>query len=319
MRRRTLLALTALAAETALGQPHSSGMRPLTLVVAYPPGGPTDQLARALAEAITAHTGRVVIVDNKPGGGGQIAAAWVRQQAADGGVVLLGDVATLGSNVALYRKFAYDPLSDFQPLTQLMATANVLYANRTKPATSLSELVAQARAKGLNYASQGAGSGGHLLGVLLNMQTGMDLVHVPYRGSGPAMQDLLAGQVDLLFDGVGADLPYVREGRLKALATAASQQVPLLPEVPTTAEAGWPALKLETWFGAVVKAGTRAEHVLALSRELGVALRSAEMQSRFASLGYDLTPTSPEQFAERMREDGSRWRQLIRTQGITAD
>jgi len=318
--RRTVLSmLAALAAGQAIGQTSVGSTRPLTLVVAYPPGGPTDQLARALAETITSGIGRTVIVDNKPGGGGQIAAAWVRQQPADSSVVLLGDVATLGSNVALYRKFAYDPLTDFQPVTQLMATANVLYVNRANPVGSLQDLVVHAKAKGLSFASQGAGSGGHLLGVLLKTQSGADLVHVPYRGSGPAMQDLLAGQVDLLFDGVGAGLPYVRDGRLKALAVAASRRAPLLPDVPTTAEAGWPALRLETWFGAVVKTGTPKESVLALNRDLVAALLGAEMQSRFASLGYELTPTTPEQLAERMREDGRRWTELIRAQGITVE
>jgi tripartite-type tricarboxylate transporter receptor subunit TctC len=322
-RRFTLGALAAAAAAALAGPAAAQGFpsKPLTLVVPFPPGGVTDQIARVLAGKLQEDLRQTVIVDNKPGAGGQIAAQAVKSAPADGHTLFIAATEMFAVNPTLYRKFSYDPLKDFQPVTALISSPLVLVVPKNSPFNSAAELIAASGRKdgGLNFASQGVGSIGHLLGELYRSKSGGSLHHVAYKGSAPALQDLMGGQVDLMFDPVITTAPLIQSGKLKPLAIAAARRAAQLPEVSTLQELGTAGVDASVWFGAVVRTGTPATAVARLNESLAKALRSPDVAKRFTDQGLQPMPMSPEAFGSFMKEEITRWSALVKTSGASVE
>ena len=321
--RRTVIA--ALSATALAGLAHAQApafpTRPVTMVVPFPAGGITDTIARALAQKMGDTLGQSVIVDNKPGGGGQIAATQVKQAAADGHTVFVGATEMFAINQNLFRKFSYDPLKDFTPISSLIASPLVLVVPANSPVNSVNDLVQQAKTRkgGMNFASQGIGSIGHLLGELFRGQTGGEYNHVAYKGSAPALQDVMAGQVDMMFDPVITTAPLIAGKKLKPLAIAAAKRSSQLPDVPTLAELGIKGVDAGVWFGAVAKAGTPEPVVAKLNDAFLKALKDPEILKRFSEQGMQPFPSSPAQFGSFMQSEVARWAPLIKASGASVD
>ena len=321
--RRTVIA--ALSATALAGLAHAQApafpTRPVTMVVPFPAGGITDTMARALAQKMGDTLGQSVIVDNKPGGGSQIAATQVKQAAADGHTVFVGATEMFAINQNLFRKFSYDPLRDFTPISSLIASPLVLVVPANSPVNSVNDLVQQAKTRkgGMNFASQGIGSIGHLLGELFRGQTGGEYNHVAYKGSAPALQDVMAGQVDMMFDPVITTAPLIAGKKLKPLAIAAAKRSPQLPDVPTLAELGIKGVDAGVWFGAVAKAGTPEPVVAKLNDAFLKALKDPEILKRFSEQGMQPFPSSPAQFGSFMQSEVARWAPLIKASGASVD
>lgn len=321
--RRTVIA--ALSATALAGLAHAQApafpTRPVTMVVPFPAGGITDTIARALAQKMGDTLGQSVIVDNKPGGGGQIAATQVKQAAADGHTVFVGATEMFAINQNLFRKFSYDPLKDFTPISSLIASPLVLVVPANSPVNNVNDLVQQAKTRkgGMNFASQGIGSIGHLLGELFRGQTGGEYNHVAYKGSAPALQDVMAGQVDMMFDPVITTAPLIAGKKLKPLAIAAAKRSPQLPDVPTLAELGIKGVDAGVWFGAVAKAGTPEPVVAKLNDAFLKALKDPEILKRFSEQGMQPFPSSPAQFGSFMQSEVARWTPLIKASGASVD
>jgi tripartite-type tricarboxylate transporter receptor subunit TctC len=322
-RRHTVqaLALSALL-PTAWAQP-----RTLRLVVPYPPGGPLDIVARALAAAVKDSLGTVV-VENRPGAGGNLGADLVAKAAPDGNTLVMGAVATHAINPWLYSKIPYDPVRDFTPITRVAQVPNVLVMNaesaaRLKIAT-LADLVAHARANPgkLNYGSGGNGSAGHLAGEMFKAQAGLFIVHIPYAGGPPAQLALVGGQVDFNFDNLAAASANIKSGKLKALAVTTAQRSSAMPELPTVAEAGGPAFSafdISTWFGIFGPARLPAEVTASLNKAFVSALGSAEVRTRMGTLMAEPSPTTPEQFASFVASELAKYERVVKASGARAD
>jgi tripartite-type tricarboxylate transporter receptor subunit TctC len=321
--RRTLITATALALAGATFGAHAQTFptRTVTMVVPFPAGGITDAIARALAQKMGDQLGKPVIVDNKPGGGGQIAANYVRQQAADGHTLFVGATEMFAINPTLFRSFTYDPIKDFTPITSLITSPLVLVVPSGSSMNSVNELIQQAKTRkdGLNFASQGIGSIGHLLGELFRGKTGGHYNHVAYKGSAPALQDVMGGQVDFMFDPVITTAPLIAGKKLKPLAIAAAKRSPQLPEVPTLGELGIQGVDAGVWFGAVAKAGTPAAAVDKLNDALLKAMNDPEVLKRFMDQGMQPFPSTPAQFGSFMQAEQTRWSALVKASGATVD
>ena len=321
--RRTLIAAvsTTLMAGFAQAQAPTFPSRAVTMVVPFPAGGITDQIARALAQKMGDNLGQPVIVDNKPGGGGQIAAHAVKQAPADGHTVFVGATEMFAINQNLFRKFSYDPLKDFMPITSLIASPLVLVVPANSPVNSVQDLVQQAKTQkgGVSFASQGIGSIGHLLGELFRGQAGGEYNHVAYKGSAPALQDVMGGQVAMMFDPVITTAPLIAGKKLKPLAIAATKRSPQLPDVPTLAELGIKDVDAGVWFGAVAKAGTPAPAITRLNAAFLKALGDPEILKRFSDQGMQPFPSTPAQFGSFMQSEVNRWAPLIKASGATVD
>jgi tripartite-type tricarboxylate transporter receptor subunit TctC len=288
--------------------------------VPFPPGGPTDQVSRLVGQKITESTGQPVLVDNRPGGGSQIAATALLQAPADGYSVMIGDIGAFAVNPTLYEKLSYDPQRDFVAISRVMSSPMVLLVPVKSPANSVAQLLDLAKSQGrLSYASQGMGTGGHLLGEMFKSATGATMVHVPYKGSAPAIQDLIAGQVDLLFDLLGSGLPQARGGKLKMLAVGTPQRAERAPEVPTMAEAGYPDVTMTVWFGMVARAGTPDALVRVLNQQVVSALKNPEVSKRLYDQGFDPSPSTAEEFAAQMRSEREKWGAVVKSSGARVD
>lgn len=319
----------AVAATTALSLAPAAGAfaqaafpsRNLTIVVPFPAGGVTDNLARTLAVELQKSLGKTVVVENKPGAGGQIAAAQVKQAEADGHTIFIGATEMFAINPGLFKKFSYDPLKDFVPLTPLVSSALVLVVPQNSPVGTPQELAQLARTKsgGINFASQGIGSIGHLLGELYSNKVGGTLNHIAYKGSVPALQDVMSGQVEMMFDPVITTAPLIKGAKVKPLAIAAAKRSPLLPEVRTLAELGVPGVDAAVWFGAVVKAGTPAPIVERLNAEIVKVMKNPEITKRFSDLGLEPMPMSSAQFTTYLQTEITRWGALVKASGATID
>lgn len=319
--RREVLTLGA-----ALALPAWAQARPIRLIVPYPPGGPLDIVARALAEAVKDSLGPVV-VDNRPGAGGNLGADLAAKSVPDGQTIVMGAVATHAINPWLYARLPYDPLRDFTPLTGVAQVPNVLVMN---PATAdrlgvrgVADLVAYAKANPgrLNYGSGGNGSAGHLAGEMFKAQAGVFMVHIPYAGGNPAQLALLAGQVDLNFDNLAAASANIKAGRLRALAVTTAKRTPVMPEVPTIAEAGGAlaGFDIHTWFGLFGPAGLPAEATQRLNRAFVAALGTPELKARLAGLMAEAMPTTPEQFAGFVKAELAKYEGVVKRSGAKAD
>jgi tripartite-type tricarboxylate transporter receptor subunit TctC len=296
--------------------------RPITYVVPYPPGGAADVFARQLAAELAKRLGQPVVVENRAGANGNLGSASVVKAPADGSTLLLGTASTVAINPHLYGKnMPYDPLKDLQPVSGTHSMANVLVVNTATPYKTVQDVVAAAKAKpgALAYASAGNGNTMHLAGEQFRMQAGIDLLHVPYKGGPPAMNDVLAGQVPMMFNNLPAVLPMVRAGKLRALAVATPKRSPLMPDVPTMEEAGLKGYVSTVWNGVYVKAGTPRPIVDRLNREIVAVLQSAAMRQSLEEQGYDVIPSSPEQFGALGESETPRWGAVVKQSGATLD
>ncbi len=315
-------ALAALAG-TAPGPGHAQGYpsRPIRLVVPFPPGGSLDVVARAIGQRLTAAWGQPVVIDNRPGAGGNIGADLVAKSAPDGYTILEGALSTHAVNVSLYSKLPYDPIRDFAPITLVATTPNVLVVNSAFPVNSVPELIAYAKAHpgALSFGSGSNGSAGHLAGELFKAEAGVDMVHVPYKGAAPALQALLAGDTQLMFDNLANSMPQLKAGKLKALAVTTAKRSALAPDLPTLAESGLPGFDIYTWWGFMAPAGTAPEVIAKWNAEVTRILGTPEMKAFFAQQGAEPAPTSPDQFAALIRSEIPKYARIIKASGAKVD
>jgi tripartite-type tricarboxylate transporter receptor subunit TctC len=312
--------LIALIAPGAHAQPAYPD-HPVRILVPFPPGGPADALARIAGEQLTAALGQSFVVENKPGAGGNIGMEQGAKAAADGYTLTLAPVGNLTVSPYIYSKLPYDPVKDFVPVTVLAAVPNVLVVHPSLGVKSLRELIALAKAKPgtLNFASPGNGSGPHLAGELLKRMAGIDLVHVPYNGVAPAMNAVVAGDVQLFFAQTSAALPQVKAGKVVALGVASLRRIDAAPELPTIAESGLPGFDVTSWYSIVAPAGTPPERVARLQQTIAKAFARPEVREKIGGLGAEPVADTPAEFAVLLRSEADRWSKLARDANIHAD
>ena len=312
----TLIAWTATVAVASAQSDFPS--RPITIVVPFPPGGSSDVVTRLVAQKLADNLKSNVVIDNRGGGGGVPAAIAIKQATPDGYTLFLANNGVFAIMPALTPDIRFDPVKDFLPVTPLFAFPSVLVVPSGSPAKTAKELVALAKTKpgGLNYASQGVGSGGHILGEMFRLVSGVPMQHVPYRGAGPAVNDLVAGNVDFLFASYVSAIGQVEAGKLRLLGWTATKRSPALPDVPTMAEAGYPGTELEIWQGIVAPLGTPAAIVRKLNEEFIKAAQAPEVVSKVAAQAVDITTSSPEEFAKLLAADVDRLGKVVRDAGI---
>jgi tripartite-type tricarboxylate transporter receptor subunit TctC len=306
--RRAVLTLPFLFAVERNARAESYPAHPIKFIVPWPAGGVADTIARVMADKLSASLGQNLIVENRPGASGNIGMAATAAAPADGYTLVLTPTNSLTVNQALYKNLPFDTARDFLPLTILATVPNVLVVNRTVPAKSVAELVAYAKANPgkLSFASPGLATGAHLAGELLKVEAGIDMLHVPYTGIAPAMNDVVGERVSLMFLGISSALPHIRAGSLRPLAVAALKRSPLLPEVPLVADAGYPGFDVTSWYGIAVRTGTPADTVDRLYRETVEILKLEELKERFAAMGVAPGGLPPKEFAELVRSEGKR-------------
>ncbi len=311
--------LGVLAAATSQAQTYPT--RAITLIVPFPAGGTTDILGRFVGQALSAAWNQPVVVENRGGAGGNIGAAAVAKAAPDGYTLLVGTVGTHAINASLYAKMPYDTLKDFAPVTQIASVPNMLVVTPSLPVGSVTELIAYAKANPgkLNMASSGNGTSIHLSGELFKVMTGVDMVHVPYKGSAPALNDLMGGQVQLMFDNMPSALPQVKGGTLKALAVTTATRSPAMPDLPTVAEAGVHGFEASSWFGVFAPAGTPKEVVAKLQTEIARILKSPEMTERLAQQGAVAVGNTPEEFGAYVQSELVKWAGVVKASGARVD
>ena len=295
--------------------------RPLKMILPFPAGGPTDIVARAMGQGLTEALGYNVVIDNRPGGGGMIGATMAAKAAGDGYTLLLGGITTFGVAPSVHKNLPYDPVKDFQPVTMTTRQPILLMTHPSLPVKSLKEFIAFAKARPgeINYASSGPGGSGHMAGELFKLTTGVNLVHIPYKGAPPALNELIAGQVQVLFGTVLITAAHVRSGRVRALAITGLQRSSALPEVMTFAEAGLAGYDASSWNGILVPAGTPRAIVDRLNTELVRILRTPNVQERFAQDGALPAPTTPGEFAAFIKSEIAKWAQVVKAANIRID
>jgi tripartite-type tricarboxylate transporter receptor subunit TctC len=316
-----LCLLLAAAAAPRTGHAQAFPTHTVKLVVPFPPGGPLDATGRAIAQKLTEMWGQSVVVDNRPGAGGNIGADYVAKSAPDGYTVVMGALSTHAVNPSLYSKMPYDAVKDFAPITLLAITPNVLVVNPSLPVHSVEELVAYAKAHPgkLSFGSGSNGSAGHLAGELFKVDAGVDMVHVPYRGAAPAMQGLLAGDTQLMFDNLANSMPQVKAGKLRALAVTTAQRSKLAPDLPTMAEAGLPGFDITTWFGLLAPAGTPPEVIARWNGAVTQMLDDPAMRERLARQGAEAAPDTPQQFAAFIGTELVKYARIVKASGAKVD
>ena len=295
--------------------------KPIRLVIPFTPGGSTDILGRAIGIELTKALGQAVVIDNVPGAGGSIGADKVAKAPADGYTLLMGHIGTLAVNPSLYPALSYKPLTDFAPIALVATVPNVLVVNPAVPATTVPALVALLKAKpaGLNYASGGNGSAAHIATEYFKLQTKTHIVHIPYRGTAPAVNDVLGGGVQMMFTGAPAVVQHIQSGRLRALAVSSTQRLDALPDVPTMQQLGYTGFEADQWYGVVAPANTPAAVVNLLNQTINQALQSAALKSRLNSEGAIAAPRSPAEFGKHIAAEIPRWAAVVRAGGVKAD
>ena len=302
----------------AFAQPYPT--RPIRLIVPYAPGGGVDIVARALGQELTKRMGQQVIVDNRTGAGGNIGSGVVAKATPDGYTVLIASPAN-AINPSLYSKMPFNPARDLVPVALIATTPAVLLASPALPVKTVKEFVALAKAKPgtLNFGSGGSGTTEHLAGEMLNVQAGLNLQHIPYKGGAAVLPDLISGQVAIFFVNQPFALPYIKAGTVKALGVASNERSAVLPDVPTLAEAGFADFRVSVWYGIMAPAGTPKAIVAQLNREIVAALGSPEMRERLLAMSLRPLPGTPEQFAAFFAEEMTRWARVVKASGAKAD
>jgi tripartite-type tricarboxylate transporter receptor subunit TctC len=326
-RSRFLVAVASAVVGIALAFPALSQApaaypnRPVKLVVPFPPGGPLDIVGRAIAQKLSEAWGQAVVVDNRPGAGGNIGADIVAKSPPDGYTILMGALSTHAVNPSLYAKMPYDAVADFAPITLVAVTPNVLVVNASLPVDSAKEFIAYAKANSgkLAFGSGSNGSAGHLAGELFKVDTGAEITHVPYKGGAPATQALLAGDTQFMFDNLANAMPQVKAGKFKALAVTTAQRSKLAPELPTMAEAGLPGFDISTWFGLFAPAGTPKDVIAKWNGEVAKILTSPEMREKLIAQGAEPAPTTPGEFAAFVKNEITKYAKIVKASGAKVD
>ncbi|NQW57389.1 MAG: tripartite tricarboxylate transporter substrate binding protein [Polynucleobacter sp.] len=292
----------------------------INMVIPFPPGGPTDVTGRVLAEKLTLALGQSVVVDNKPGASGNIAAQLVARAPADGYTIFFTTGGTQAINPFLYKNIGYDPVKDFEPVVWVTTSPNIIVVNPDFPAKNLQELIDMAKAKPGFYSSAAPGQGStpHMAGELFKRQAGINMTHIPYKGSGPALNDVMGGHVQIMFDGIPSSLPLVRSGKLRALAVTSKNRSASAPDIPTVSET-IPGFEATGWFAIYVPAKTPKEIILKLNQEVNRILEMPDVKKRYADLGADVVGGSPEKLREQVQKESIKWSELIRVNGIKAE
>jgi len=292
--------------------------RPLKLIVPFGPGGVADTVARAYAERLGSRLGQTVLVENRPGASGNIGVEFVAKSAPDGYTMLLAFDGTMVINPHVYPKIGFDTVRDFAPISKLGNSTQILVAHPSFPANSLSEMISKLKTmKGINYGTSGTASPGHVSGEMLKQMTGLDLVHIPYKGGAQAVTDVLGGQIPLTFTAVATALPLINSGKLKGLAVTTGERSTQLPNVATFLEAGLKDFVVDTWIGIMVPAATPRPIIDRLYRETAAVMGTAEVRQRFTGLGVVPVGSTPEQFGTQVRADLARWEKVIKEAKIT--
>jgi len=294
-------------------------VRPIRMIVGFAPGGGTDLTARPVAQKLSELLGQQVIVDNRPGAAGNIATEQVVKAAPDGYTLLMGTIAALAINPSLYGNLRFDPETDLAPVIQVVDATNVLALHPSVPASSVKELIALAREKSLSAGSSGIGATGHLSIELFNLMAGVKLVHVPYKGGGPAMSDLIGGQVNLIFATTASAIPHLKSGRIKGIAVTTVKRSALLPDLPTISEAGLEGFDANNWYGLVVPAKTPRAIIDQLNAEVTKVLAMPEVKTTLFNQGLDPAPGTPEQFGAYIRSERAKWAKVIKASGAKAE
>jgi len=311
--------IAAVAASSAWPQAYPA--RPLRLIVPFPPGGSTDIYARIIAPQLSEALHQQVVVDNRPGAGGALGADLAAQASPDGYTIWLGQTNNLVIGPILRAKNSYDPVRDFSPITLLMRAPQVMVVNAGSSIGSVKDLIAAAKgARGkLTYGSAGIGSSGHINGELFNQTAGIEITHIPYKGAAPAMVDLRGGRITYLATSLASAAQFLKEGKIKALATTGRTRTRMLPDVPTVAEAGLPGYELTSWHGMLAPANVPRSIVLRLNKEIIAVLNTPNVQKMLLAEGGDITPSTPEEFGAFLRAEIGKWTKVIKQAGITAD
>ena len=321
-RIRTRLALLAGLALLAIAPAHAQEdypNKPVRIIVPFAAGGSTDVVARILADKLGAEFKQTFLVDNRAGAGGNIGADAVAKAPPDGYTLLMGTTGVLAINGFLYKNMPYDAVRDFAPVSYTSLITNILVVPQELPVRSVSELIALAKSSPgkLSFASSGAGSSTHLSGELFKAMTGVDILHIPYRGSSQALTDVVAGQVSMLFDNAPSSIGFVQQGKLRALAVTSSKRMPNLPDVPTLDEAGVKGYESLSWSGIVAPAATPPAVIAKLNQAIDRILKTDDVKKRFATLGVDPVGGPPEAFARHIRAESDKWGKLVKSAGIT--
>ncbi|HEY8381471.1 MAG TPA: tripartite tricarboxylate transporter substrate binding protein [Microvirga sp.] len=324
-RRRWLgLAAGLAAALTATGALAQGAYpnKPVRMIVPFAAGGTTDIFARLVGEKLSQAMGQQFVIENRGGAGGNLGADAVAKAEPDGYTIVMGTVGTHAINASLYAKMPYDALNDFAPVAYVAGVPNLMVVNpKTVKATTVQEFIAEAKASSrkLNMASSGNGTSIHLSGELFKQMTGVEMPHVPYRGSGPAINDLIGGQVDVMFDNLPSSIEHAKAGSLRAIAVTSSRRSPALPDTPTLAEAGLPGFEATSWFALFAPKGTPPEITARLNQEVRKALDTPDLQRRFAELGGEIKPMSPEELMTYVRGEHAKWAEVVKVSGAKVD
>jgi tripartite-type tricarboxylate transporter receptor subunit TctC len=319
--KRLLLAAAALALAGAAAAQSDFPTRTITMLVGFAPGGATDTAARIIAKKMSENIGQSVIVENKPGAGGNIAHQFAANAAPDGYTILLGSVGPLSVAPHIMKNLPYDPLKDLAPLTMAVTFPNVLVVHAGVPAKNLAEYIALARQKegGLDYASTGVGSASHLAGELFNQRAGVKVVHIPYKGGGPAMTDLLGGRVGAYYSTPSTAGPHIATGKLRALAVTGAARTPFMPDVPTIAESGFPGFEASNWYAFVTSSKVPAPILDKLNAELVKALGAPDVKEQLAKHFLEPQPGSRDDLAKYIRKEYDTWGKVVKAAGISAN
>ena len=320
-RRRTLLAGVALTVLASVAHAQGFPNKPIRLICPFPPAGAVDIASRAIAAELSKNLGQPVTVENRPGAGGNIGGAEAARAAPDGYTIFMTTSGIQGINPALYAKMPFDPNKDLVPVAALVSLNNVLVLHPSVKANSVAEVIALAKnpSQQINYASSGSGTSIHMSGEMFKFLTGVNMLHIPYKGSAPAVNDLLGGQVMMMFDNIPSALPHIKAGKLRALATTGARRDPTLPDLPTVAEAGVANYESGVWFGLSVPAGTPPEIIAKLSSEAIKGTKSPDYIKRMTDLGYNIMGYGPAQMAEMNRAEVARWGPIVKASGAKAD
>jgi tripartite-type tricarboxylate transporter receptor subunit TctC len=313
-----VLAALALASGQSLAQ---YPVKPVRIIVPYPPGGTTDILARLVATRLTDKLGQTFIVENRPGAAGAIGSQAVAKAAPDGYTLVMGTISSHGINAALYKALPYDPVKDFAPVTNVASTPNVIAVNPDLPVKTLGELLKLAKEKPgkLNFGSTSQGGSPHMSAELLKMMTGTDLVHVPYKGAGPMLADLIGGQVQIGFDNLPSSMSHIRSGKVRAIAVTTPARWPGAPEIPTVAESGVAGYEVSGWFGLLAPAGTPKAVVDALYTALSEILKQPDVQKQMLELGAAPIGNTPDAFGRQIAGEVEKWKKVVAATGVKAE
>ncbi len=317
----SILGGVALAASATLAPAQAWPAKPIKYIVPFAAGGTTDILARTVGEKLSVALGQPVVIENKPGAGGGLGAEFVAKAAPDGYTILGGTISTHAINASLYKNLPYDPVKDFAPVILIARVPNMLVINVDVPAKSVPELIALLKANPDKYsfASSGNGTSQHLSGELFKSMSGTEMQHIPYKGSPPALQDVMGGQVTMTFDNITTAWPLAKAGKLRALAVTTAKRSAVAPDVPTLAESGLPGFEIGSWQGVFAPAGTPPEIVRRLNMEIAKILAMPDVKEKLAALGAEVSPNTPEEFLVLVKSEGVKWADVVKKSGARVD